>query len=825
MQMAPFADDEGIGGRSSPPVVDQRKYSTFIDDVLDHVCCAPSSSIDDGNDIITHHGRTVHEASNDGGIGGGCCNGLQQSEDGQQKNNNNGHPNPLQQQPQSAKKQTRRRKSTGNISNSSGSVGTTILPHLRFNTLPASTSTSSSLQDFFNLFLADNAPHSFSKFHEMICDTNIHLAPWKVNINNTNTIDRTINFITKITPGSSSNPLSNNSNDQSDDKSVAGSGNNDNNSRTIIPLNVTILQSLIQYHPKHWKLICQFSFDFSGTTTSAANNSPIASIDSSERSVSSSVSKKLGQFVMSNFMKTSAVTVCVTLNECEEGGHIEINSAQENGGVQQTTAATNKSSTSGSNDNIQKKGVQRGKSDGNSSVPSHTRDGQEQFSSGMLSCFSHPLLLPPEGLCSSHSNGGGSSKSSRGGRNKKNGNNKNGKGHTNSANGQQQGGMSVNTEEPSQVGASLLSAIRAKNACSDDDGGGCSFHESLVKSPFFCGSLESTLPSCTNKTMPRRSKSEGYQNNNEEDYDGFACHDVLSCNSRGALRMKNIPSFELSRSTSNVSMRRMILNKDGNSPPSSAAVSLFASGSGLNVGGASTAIRSKADVSNMISSPSSSPSAAASHPQGLSMQIQMELETGGYSSSPSNSSISGPSLSKASSFSSFSTSISVSTIDDKVRRGLKKRIARSWISWAESWCMRLWEEEEAERTRRISKGESVSGNVVRSKKNVRPQVRRIGEPRIAKPKFGDKSKPRSKSVSPPKNEWSQLRSTNRRSERWMLLDGQDGECGIEVDYSSPVKPAPKVVAKLEPPKKAPPKQQQATSKKSPIKKRLLRRKD
>jgi hypothetical protein len=75
------------------------------------------------------------------------------------------------------------------------------------------------------------------------------------------------------------------------------------------------------------------------------------------------------------------------------------------------------------------------------------------------------------------------------------------------------------------------------------------------------------------------------------------------------------------------------------------------------------------------------------------MRIEMELGSSGNNnlSMSSNSS----SLS-----STFSRSTSMSTIDDKIRRGLRKRVARSWISWAESWCMRLWEDDDAERARR-----------------------------------------------------------------------------------------------------------------------------
>ena len=96
--------------------------------------------------------------------------------------------------------------------------------------------------------------------------------------------------------------------------------------------------------------------------------------------------------------------------------------------------------------------------------------------------------------------------------------------------------------------------------------------------------------------------------------------------------------------------------------------------------------------------------------------------------------------------------------------------------------MRLWEEEEDERSRRISLGEPAIPleGVGRIKSNVRPTVRRIGELPLKKQGAGStSSKGRAKSHSP--SSFQHLRTTSRRSERWMSLDNEVGEeCGVEI---------------------------------------------
>ena len=71
-----------------------------------------------------------------------------------------------------------------------------------------------------------------------------------------------------------------------------------------------------------------------------------------------------------------------------------------------------------------------------------------------------------------------------------------------------------------------------------------------------------------------------------------------------------------------------------------------------------------------------------------------------------------------------------SVMDEKIRRELRKRVARSWISWMEGWCMRLWEETaEGKGTAgivpRATPREEWEASRTRVKVNVRSVVRRI----------------------------------------------------------------------------------------------------
>lgn len=90
--------------------------------------------------------------------------------------------------------------------------------------------------------------------------------------------------------------------------------------------------------------------------------------------------------------------------------------------------------------------------------------------------------------------------------------------------------------------------------------------------------------------------------------------------------------------------------------------------------------------------------------------------------------------------------------------------------------MRLWEDDESERARRRAIGISRSdSSSKRGKVNVRPRVRRIGDPAAKKSS--------SSAAKSTKNVWKKLHvggdDASRRVERWMSSEQED-ECGVEV---------------------------------------------
>ena len=231
--------------------------------------------------------------------------------------------------------------------------------------------------------------------------------------------------------------------------------------------------------------------------------------------------------------------------------------------------------------------------------------------------------------------------------------------------------------------------------------------------------------------------------------------DVLSCTSRGSLKSKKtIPSFEFVKASSSIdseghrAMRRMILEKNGSMT--------------------STSRRSPSPTTNGVTS------AGASNPYcGLAMRIEMNIHSGGSSSS---------SLSRKGSF--------TSNIDNKVRRNLKKRVSRTWISWAESWCMRMWEEEESNRIKRSKTENSMillDGVSNRKRKtNVRPVVRKIGEKRSASPTDTNWE---GSEIDHLKWNIMEVESQQSSSTKWMFVRQasetleEEEELGVEVAYT------------------------------------------
>ena len=266
-------------------------------------------------------------------------------------------------------------------------------------------------------------------------------------------------------------------------------------------------------------------------------------------------------------------------------------------------------------------------------------------------------------------------------------------------------------EGASEVGAALLSAIRAKNENTE-----------------FVGSSSSS-----------RRRFDGLQAAHSRLIEPDDVLRTSSCVSQTSLKSKS-SSFDLDSSTT---MRRMILERGR------------------------TFISSGNEVQSNCGS--QKPFSPTSTSRGLSMRIQMRLGD----SSSSNPQAPPSANSSISSFSRSKGSGSITGhIDDKIRRGLKKRVAKQWIAWAESFCMRYWQDEEAEQARRKALGIPQPHTNKRNRSNTRPTVRRI-------------VKTATRSVSPlgtptrsECEEWTPLRS-GRKYERWMAVD-----CGVEVDFST-----------------------------------------
>ncbi|KAL3822101.1 hypothetical protein ACHAXA_011879 [Cyclostephanos tholiformis] len=580
---------------------------------------------------------------------------------------------------------------------------TVILPRLRFNPRPsaATSSSSSSLRDFFDTFLADDAPHSFRLFHESNGDEDVDTTPWR-DVDEVRS-ERTITFRAKINPGSSSNPLS--------PQSERSNNCNNSNNATVIPLKVTIFQSLVK-RSETWVLECEFSFDFH-SQHSADASAPSPS-NHSNSVVGGGMGKRLGsglgQFFMSNVVKGTTVNVAVILRECGDDD-------SDRDGPATTTNAARDPNGGDVDDGDDTVGV-----------------SQKFCHDATLSCLVHPLLLPIGGI----------------------------RGHSGTSVGRRRDGRSedddvlfsacVTEEGPSRIGASLLSAIKARNApcCIDLDG------------PSVPDTSLAGVPIDDRPNGPSFKNSWSAEQSGEEKRHQRTQEDVLRCSSIGSLRCKNAPSFDVSRSPSTTAMRRMILERRDHSTVESTNAPCAIGTSDAHV----------------VPSAQRAPSSSSRQSRGLSMRIEMEL-VGGNGNSSNSSSLS----------SSFSRSASISTIDDKIRRGLRKRVARSWISWAESWCMRLWEDDEIERARRKALGVGPRQDYTsrRSRVNVRPSVRRIGDPVV---RSSDAMS--STATPPPKYAWEKLHlvgdDAGHRIERWMSSE-QEGECGVEVTCTTKRAPA------------------------------------
>jgi len=685
--------------------------------------------------------------------------------------------------------------------------------------------TVSSLDEFYNLFLANDAPHSFYKFHEKNGDEDIKITPWKkvavvcdtqsnakhcINKSNATMkeMERTITFQTRMTSSSSGpSPTNNKSNSSKND--IA------NSSSTTTPSSMTlgliVVQRLIRHFPRNpisnnidnsahnhaqgrkylkWILESHISFDYSDGNRGNDDDGNYGSNHSCSifNNLGGKLSMGLGSLLVSNEVKCSTVFVRVILTEGDG-----ITAVKTPGSPHSNFVAIRNDCDSGINSDVL-----------------HNHEGTEgsaedtaspQSTNGYHSCFSHPLLLPTYSLCG----GGGKWKQGKEGDSPalvtptKKSPSKSASMSTNSLLDLENGCMGGGCTSPSELGASLLSAIKAKNAPRDvinptndvdeiDDFRGAAAELTVPETPpptpppspslldpsSFMDLVTNTqkqimnianesdddvalLSTCQSKSAETpflRSKQLTQQDD-----------DILSSNtSRGSLKLKHISSFEYAREPSvssttegHMAMRRMILEKDSETKMFSSGKrqrgksSIRDAPSLYGTGTESVAVLPSS--SSFSSFPNSNVNTPVSL-QGLCMRIEMHVRSpttglisNTFSSSTSTtfSSYCSPSNNNnnGSDSQSFGTSALTipfhrskgsfsSPLDEKILRNIRKRVSRTWISWAESWCMRIWEEEEAERSRRKSMGlAAVSSSLIprRSSRNVRPVVRRLSSGR------------------------------------------------------------------------------------------------
>lgn len=739
-----------------------KEYSAFLEAVIDSVCCnATSNDYGDYADTRNDAGLNVCGISN---IGSGKSDGNFLSR--HHRSSSTGHLNQQQQQHSQQQPMQKAIHETP--------LAESILPHLRFQSLPQNNSGNSvsvsSLHEFYNLFLADDAPHSFQKFHERNGDESIEITKWrrvdngrmqqqqqkqghrrsksesnKIR-NRAEVMERVISFTTRITPNSSSSSTASNA---FNSNNYTDSTNSNNTPSASIPLGVHATQTLYKYthqHPQVFVLQCEFSFDFDNTLT---NNNNASSLGSAAAAAVERVGSRLsmglsmanlGSLLISNDVKGSTVTVRVVLRE---GGVKGVNGNSSGSGGGDAGIHHRWSGGVNGNSGLGSTGRQSGLCGGSGLLSGGCKE--ESY----LSCFTHPLLLPTDGLCASRLNRQSSI-------------NVPWVQSSNSFADIDEDEHDVprdNLGSPAHIGASLLSAIKAKNAndeWSADGKGKKKGSWSITGDDLTGGPLEDAVPATPGLVLQHLSMKSGKGMEGHED--------VLSTTSRGSLKLKQVPSFEMSRQPSAVSMRRMFLEKDG----------------AITTDGKSQSRRSNSmnSTSSSINNTNATPTS-----QGLSMRIETQLN---HPLTLSSSSLSSISRSKG----SFAK---VSSIDDKIRRGLKKRVSRTWISWAESWCMRLWEEQASAQIKHNLGGADCPVRK-RSKVNVRPNVRRIGEVATAKgvgvgtrnsgSSTSSKASATQSASATATYVWNSMKGSGQkaRKERWAFVEdtSRENECGVEV---------------------------------------------
>jgi hypothetical protein len=189
----------------------------------------------------------------------------------------------------------------------------------------------SSLWDFFDMFLTNDAPHSFRLFHKSNGDKDVFATLWRKVDDDGIRLECTVTFQTRILPGSSSNPLSS--------QSVRTNGGSGGNNVSAIPLGVVISQTLMRRLAETWVLECEFAFDFHPPAhggIDAARPPPSDRLNNGHNGGNGKERKKfsagLGQYFMSNAVKGTTVNMAILLGEGDDA------TANEDGPALTTTA-------------------------------------------------------------------------------------------------------------------------------------------------------------------------------------------------------------------------------------------------------------------------------------------------------------------------------------------------------------------------------------------------------------------------------------------------------------------------------------------------------
>lgn len=676
-------------------------YTAFLDALLTNVCCADKGAIDVDADIIVSGRDGVigdEDVSTDGASTSNNRSGNDGSKSPTKDVSNNDTATPMVKEP----------------------LAESILPLLRFNPLMSTSirqnenipSSISSLDEFFDLFLRDDAPHSFLSFHKSKGDEEIKATPWKMGQED-DKLERTITFITKFTPKNLQEP-------QDEGAAASSTKTITDISNPTLTLAVTSRQTLSR-QPSTMILDSLLSFDFVDNSLFKAR-----------------LNLSLTQFLISNDVKGSEVNVRVVLKE-------------GNGGIDSATVNA-------------------------------AASGEESVTHHFLLPDRLPSLLEDpfsESILEEDNHDGN------------NNNYKDGSG----CDVMPDGNTCNDVISPTHIGASLLSAISARN-CPTPHNSKSRRNPSPVDEAALLIAKHSESIAPTFQKRQNSSPSLLQRDIADDTYDV-----LRTASSRGSLKFKHVSSFEAGGNPGEMTMRRMLWEKDRSG-------STARGGRNNVLGRDNTNTTSRGEPSSLSSLllPFN-----LSQREGLSMRIEMEVRDSSNSntttlrkrSSSSNSSfprtrsnaIGGPSL---------------AYIEEKVRKGLKKRVARSWITWANSWCMRIWEDEQVERF--LRKG-SPAPMVRRRRSNTRPTVRRIGERKKKSPVRAAKNQTASTNVemeklsvmqkqiqsaesmkprrvvtptSSPirendKSVWNPLKVKNgNQSCRWMSSEEEDGQCGVEV---------------------------------------------